>query len=157
MADHDNQRPRLVGIYEHGLDDKGRMVLPAKIRARLGETGMVGMLDGCLGLWTLDRFDAVSDRLLAKAEAGEAPMRTYRQFMMFAAEVTPDVQGRVVIPQKLREFAALGSEVVVTGRGDRAEIWDKARWAEEFDVFVAEGDDDTDEPDVASTIAELRI
>ena len=156
MADHDNQRPRLVGIYEHGLDDKGRMVLPAKIRARLGETGMVGMLDHCLGLWTLDRFDAVSDRLLAKAEAGEAPMNTYRQFMMFAAEVTPDVQGRVVIPQKLREYAHLGSEVVVTGRGDRAEIWDKARWAEEFDV-VGTDQAPADEPDIATTIADLRI
>ena len=152
MADHDNQRPRLVGIFEHGLDDKGRMVLPAKIRARLGERGMVGMLDGCLGLWTLDRFDAVSDRLLAKAEDGDAPMKTYRRFMMYATEVTPDTQGRVVIPQKLREYAHLGSEVVVCGRGDRAEIWAKARWTEDFDVAADDGADDD-----AAVMAELRI
>lgn len=156
MADHENQHSRLVGIYEHGLDAKGRMVLPAKIRARLGETGMVGMLDHCLGLWPLDRFDAVSDRLLAKAEAGEAPMNTYRQFMMFAAEVTPDVQGRVVIPQKLREYAGLDGEVVVTGRGDRAEIWARDRWLQDFDVVGTDGEGDV-EPDIATTIADLRI
>lgn len=154
MADHENQRP-LVGIYEHGLDDKGRMVLPAKIRARLGESGMVGMLDGCLGLWSLDRFYDVSARLLRKAEEGAAPMNAYRQFMAFAAEVTPDVQGRVVIPQKLREYAALGAEVVVTGRGDRAEIWDRARWRETFDV--AAGGDAEGELDMANTLADLRI
>src|SRR3546814_5956655 len=72
MADHENRQPQLVGSYEHGLDGKGRMVLPAKIRARIGETGMIGMLDGCLGLWSLDRFDDVADRILAKAESGEA-------------------------------------------------------------------------------------
>jgi MraZ protein len=157
MADHENQRPRLVGIYEHGLDDKGRMVLPAKIRARIGETGMVGMLDGCLGLWSLDRFDGVSERLLALAEAGDAPMNVYRRFMAFAVEVTPDAQGRVVVPQKLRDYAGLGSEVVVTGRGDRAEIWDRTRWTEAFDVGAAadaEGDDDAD---LSTTFAELRI
>src|SRR3546814_8656465 len=90
MADHENRQPQLVGIYEHGLDGKGRMVLPAKIRARIGETGMIGMLDGCLGLWSLDRFDDVADRILAKAESGEASMAFYRRFIAFAAEVTPE-------------------------------------------------------------------
>src|SRR3546814_7624887 len=121
MADHENRQPQLVGSYEHGLDGKGRMVLPAKIRARIGETGMIGRLDGCLGLWSLDRFDDVAERILAKAESGEASRDFYRRFMAFAAEVTPDNQGRVVIPQKLRSYAGLTTDVVVTGRGDRSE------------------------------------
>ena len=154
MADRENKHPRLVGTYEHGLDDKGRMVLPAKIRARLGETGMVGVLDNCLGLWTVEGFDHVSDRMLDRVEAGEASMKAYRKFMAFAAEVTPDQQGRVVIPGRLRSMAHLGSEVVVTGRGDRAEIWDRARWVEEFDAGDVGADDDAD---IAATIAELRI
>src|SRR3546814_7952410 len=128
MAHHEDRQPQLVGIYEHGLDGKGRMVLPAKIRARIGETGMIGMLDGCLGLWSLDRFDDVADRIMAKAESGEALMDFYRRFMAFAAEVTPDNQGRVVIPQKLRSYAGLNPAVVVTGRGDPAANWATARW-----------------------------
>ena len=125
MAEH---RTRFVGTYEHGLDDKGRMVLPAKIRAQLGETGMVGMAHRCLGLWTLDGFDAIADLLAEKVAADEAPVKSLQLFMAFAAEVTPDQQGRVVIPQALRDHAGLGSEVVVNGSGARAEIWAKDRW-----------------------------
>ena len=80
------------------------MVLPAKIRAQLGETGMVGMADGCLGLWTIEGFDAIADRLAAAVEAGEAERAVLRKFMAYAAEVTPDQQGRVVIPQVLRDL-----------------------------------------------------
>ena len=122
------QRTRFVGTYEHGLDDKGRMVLPAKIRAQLGESGMVGMADGCLGLWTIDGFDDIADRLSVAVGEGTAEGTVLRTFMAFAAEVTPDQQGRVVIPQVLRDYAGLGSDVVVNGRRDRAEIWAKARW-----------------------------
>jgi MraZ protein len=119
------QRTRFVGTYPHGLDDKGRMVLPAKIRVQLGETGMVGMADQCLGLWTLEGFDAIADRLSAAVTAGEAEREVLRKFMAFAAEVTPDQQGRVIIPQVLRTYASLGSEVVVNGALERAEIWAK--------------------------------
>ena len=122
------QRTRFVGTYEHGLDDKGRMVLPAKIRVLLGETGMVGMADGCLGLWTIEGFDATSDRIAAKVDARTLDKDVLRVFMASAAEVTPDQQGRVVIPQHLREHAGLDSEVVVIGNLDRAEIWAKDSW-----------------------------
>lgn len=123
------QRPRFVGIYEHGLDEKGRMVLPAKIRAQLGETGVLGKLDGCLGLWTLEGFDLQADRLEELVAEGKATSGALRQFIAHAAEITPDAQGRVVIPSRLREYAGLGPEVVITGRMKRAEIWDAARWA----------------------------
>ncbi len=149
MAEHRN---RFVGTYEHGLDDKGRMVLPAKIRAQLGETGMVGMAHGCLGLWTLDGFDAIADLLAEKVAADEASVRSLQLFMAFAAEVTPDQQGRVVIPQSLRDYAGLTSEVVVNGRKDRAEIWDRARWNE-----IAHTEASALTTDVGDTFAALRI
>ena len=148
------QRTRFVGLYEHGLDDKGRMVLPSKIRAQLGETGMVAMADGCLGLWTIDGFDGISDQLAAKVDADEATMRALRLFTAFAAEVTPDQQGRVVIPGRLREYAGLGSEVVVNGRRDRAEIWAKDRWDS---LARDDGDAAQADADVGATFAALRL
>jgi MraZ protein len=149
------QRTRFVGTHEHGLDDKGRMVLPAKIRAQLGESGMVGMADGCLGLWTVDGFDLIADRLAAAVEEGAADAAVLRKFMAFAAEVTPDQQGRVVIPQVLRDHARLGSEVVVNGRRDRAEIWAKERWEALVNPDTASPTDDG--ADVGDTFAALRF
>jgi MraZ protein len=137
MAEH---RTRFVGTYEHGLDEKGRMVLPAKIRAQLGETGLLGKLDGCLGLWTVDGFFETADRLRAEIESGTGRVTAgaLRQFTADAHEVTPDQQGRIVIPARLRAFADLGSEVVVTGRMERAEIWDARAWAALSDAQDAE-------------------
>ena len=148
------QRTRFVGTHEHGLDDKGRMVLPAKIRAQLGETGMVGMADGCLGLWTVDGFDLIADRLAAAVEEGAADAAVLRKFMAFAAEVTPDQQGRVIIPQVLREHAGLGNEVVINGRLDRAEIWAKERWEALVNPDTEATDDDAD---VGDAFAALRF
>ena len=92
------QRTRFVGTYDHGLDDKGRMVLPAKIRAQLGETGLLGKLDGCLGLWTVEGFDKAADDIEALADAGEVTTGALRAFIADAHEITPDQQGRIVIP-----------------------------------------------------------
>ena len=138
MAEH---RTRFVGTYEHGLDDKGRMVLPAKIRAQLGETGMLGKLDGCLGLWSVDGFYDAYDQLEAEIETGKATSGAVRQFLADAHEVTPDQQGRIVIPQRLRLYARMGAEVVITGRMKRAEIWDAQAWAALSDVQDAELND----------------
>jgi MraZ protein len=137
MAEH---RTRFVGTYEHGLDEKGRMVLPAKIRAQLGETGLLGKLDGCLGLWTVDGFFDAADRLRAEIDnrTGRVTPGALRQFTADAHEVTPDQQGRIVIPARLRAYAGLGSEVVVTGRMERAEIWDAQAWAAMSDAQDAE-------------------
>jgi len=148
------QRTRFVGNHEHGLDDKGRMVLPAKIRAQLGESGMVAMADGCLGLWTVDGFDAIADRLAAAVAEGATESAVLRKFMAFAAEVTPDAQGRVIIPQVLRDHAGLGSEVVVNGRRDRAEIWAKEAWAALVDPETETTDDGAD---VGDAFAALRF
>ena len=132
------ERTRFVGTYEFRLDDKGRMVLPAKIRAQLGETGILSKLDECIGLWTLDGFDEALDQMEAALDSGEVTMGALRQFNADAHEVTPDQQGRIVVPQRLRSYAGLGSEVVVTGVRTRVEIWDAARWAEMSDTNDAE-------------------
>lgn len=128
MAEH---RTRFLGTFEPRLDEKGRMVLPARIRAQLGETGVLGKLDGCLGLWTVDGFFDMADRLQAEVDAGTGRVtgEAVRQFAAEAHEVMPDQQGRIVVPARLRDYAGLGSEVVVTGRIQRVEIWSAAAWA----------------------------
>jgi len=123
------QRTRFAGTYEHGLDDKGRMVLPARIRARLGESGMLAKLDDCIGLWTIDGYDEAADELAERVSVGTADMDALRQFTADAYEITPDQQGRIVIPQRLRGYAQLGAEVVVTGVISHVEIWDAERWS----------------------------
>ncbi len=147
-------RPRFVGTHEHGLDDKGRMVLPAKIRAQLGESGMVGMADGCLGLWTVDGFDDLAELLAQAVDEGTTPSSVLRTFMAHAAEVTPDQQGRVVIPQVLRDYASLGTDVVVNGRRDRAEIWAKARW---YELVGSLTDISSERSTVSDAFAALRL
>jgi MraZ protein len=135
------ERTRFVGTYEFRLDEKGRMVLPAKIRAQLGETGILSKLDTCLGLWTLDGFDEALDQMEAALDSGAVTMGALRQFNADAHEVTPDQQGRIVIPQRLRSYAGLGPEVVVTGVRTRVEIWDAAAWAAMSDANDAELND----------------
>jgi MraZ protein len=142
----EGQRAHFIGTAEHGLDDKGRMVLPAKIRAQLGESGVIGKLDGCLGLWTHDGFLEVAElfeEAIENAETDEDKadaLDTMRRFVGDAVEITPDQQGRIVINSTLREYAGLGSEVVITGLIRRAEIWDKDAWrakAERGDAGVS--------------------
>jgi MraZ protein len=124
MAEH---RTRFFGTFEPRLDEKGRMVLPARMRAQLGETGVLGKLDGCLGLWSVEGFEEAADQMAADT-SGRVTSGALRQFTADAYEISPDQQGRIVIPARLREYADLGSSVVVIGRISRAEIWDARVW-----------------------------
>jgi MraZ protein len=117
-----------VGTFEHSLDDKGRIVLPAPFRQYLAERGYVSQFDQCLGLWTPEGFDEVAKRLTERVRAGEASQMAYRAFFANAHEVRPDSQGRIGIPERLRAFAGLEREVTVIGAFDRIELWDAARW-----------------------------
>lgn len=117
-----------VGTFEHSLDDKGRVVLPATFRAQLVEKGFLSQLDRCLGLWTEDGFADMAGRLQEKVRAGETSQESLRAFAANAHEVRPDSQGRITIPQRLRDFASLDREAVVIGAIGRIEIWNAGRW-----------------------------
>jgi len=126
-----------VGTFEHSLDDKGRVVLPSTFRAQLADKGFLSQFDACLGLWTERGFEDVARRLTEKIREGSAPQEAMRAFAANAHEVRPDSQGRITVPQRLRDFAHLDREVVVIGAIDRVEIWDAARWRD----VSARGDD----------------
>lgn len=117
-----------VGTFEHSLDDKGRIVLPSVFRQHLNERGYLSQWDQCLGLWTPEGFEDVANRLTERVRAGEASQLALRAFAANAHEVKPDTQGRIGIPERLREFAGLDREVVVIGALDRIELWDAERW-----------------------------
>jgi MraZ protein len=125
-----------LGEYQHSLDAKGRIILPARFRDQLeGGAVMARALDGCLAVYPLAEFDRVARKLREARERGPRERQAARTFFSGAHQFVPDSQGRVAIPQHLREYAALDREVVVTGGFDHAEIWD----AQRFRVRDAEG------------------
>jgi MraZ protein len=118
-----------LGTYEHSLDAKGRLILPAKFRDDL-EAGafLAKSLDGCLSLYTTEEFEKVAHDMQETARRGGAERNVVRSFAAGATEATPDRQGRITVPSHLRTYAGLDREIVVTGALTRIEIWDAARW-----------------------------
>jgi MraZ protein len=123
-----------VGTFEHSLDDKGRVVLPATFRAQLVDKGFLSQLDRCLGLWTEEGFAEVAQTLTERIREGLAPQEALRAFAANAHEVRPNGQGRITIPQRLRDFARLERDSVVIGAINRIEIWDASRWDDQSGI-----------------------
>ena len=117
-----------VGKFEHSLDEKGRVVLPSTFRVQLVDKGFLSQWDRCLGLWTEEDFFDGADRLTEKVREGATSLYAVRAFAANAHEVKPDSQGRIMLPQRLRDFAGLTRDVVIIGALERIEIWDSARW-----------------------------
>jgi MraZ protein len=124
----------LLGEYEHTIDDKNRLTLPAKFRKAF-EGGVVVTrgLDGCVYAWTPDAFGEYRDSQLATLHPlSKEGRQMHRHFFSGASEQTPDKQGRVSIPPALLSHAKLGRDVVVAGVNDHLEIWDRAAWQREL-------------------------
>jgi len=113
------------------LDDKGRVILPAKFRDEL-QAGLVitrGQ-ENCLYVFSATEFAAVHDKI-RQAPVTSIEARNYlRVFLSGASDELPDKQGRVTVPAALRQYADLGKDLVVIGVGSRAEIWNATAWAE---------------------------
>jgi MraZ protein len=121
-----------LGQYQHSLDEKGRVILPAKFRGQLeGGAFMARGLDGCVCVYPTDEWERVSNNMRELATRGTQQRQAARSFFAGAAEVAPDRQGRVPVPVHLRDFAGLSleREVVVAGVLSRIEIWDAQKWA----------------------------
>ena len=124
----------LLGEYEHTLDDKNRLTLPAKFRQALGGGVVVTRgMDHCLFVFTREAWD---DFVAARLEGLNPFSREARQMSRFmfsgATEIELDKQGRVMVPSPLIEHASLGREVVVAGVRDHVEIWDRAAWRKQL-------------------------
>ena len=123
----ERQVGRMIGQYINKIDAKGRLAIPAKYREELGETFYVTIgLDGCLSVYS----DAKWADLTAKFDALPlAKARTMRALFANAAKCEPDAQGRILIPAKLRSYAALDKDVVINGASRCVELWNPERWA----------------------------
>ncbi len=120
-----------MGEYNHSIDAKGRVSVPAKFRESLGDTFVVSQgLDGCLFVFPMEEWKRFEEKLKTLPMSDKQARKFVRFFLAGAAEVEADKQGRVLLPSVLREFAGLEKEVVMVGVGARAEIWDKTRWIE---------------------------
>ncbi len=119
----------LIGEYEHSLDAKGRLILPAKIRETLGEKFiMTKGLDGCLFGFSQEEWSNFEEKLKTLPLTNKNARDFVRFFLSGAVEAEVDKQGRFLIPANLREYATLSKETVITGVGTRIEIWDKEKW-----------------------------
>lgn len=119
-----------LGEFRHSLDAKGRLILPADFREQLTGGGFVTkILDGCLAVVTPREFRRRSAEMLELARGGLVERQTVRAFAAASKPVAPDGQGRIVIPQALREYAALERDVVVVGVINKIELWNPERWA----------------------------
>jgi MraZ protein len=124
---------RFVGRYEHSLDAKGRLILPARFRPKFETLALVSKHDeGCLAIWTPDEFDRRADVMAALMDAGPDERQRARAWSMGSAEVDLDRTGRVAIPGYLREYAELqeGQTVLVHGALTHIELWNPALWEE---------------------------
>ena len=118
-----------MGEYQHTLDGKGRLILPAKIREGLGDTFIATRgLDDCLFVYTKDEW-ALFEAKLKQLSLVKSEARAFSRFIFSgAAELEADKQGRVLLPPNLREYAKLEKDVVVIGVSSRVEIWNKETW-----------------------------
>ena len=115
--------------YNHTLDTKGRLIIPAKFREVLGEEFVVSKgMDGCLFVYANDDWHAFEQKLTSLPLINKESRQFARFFLAGAATVEVDKQGRILLPAHLREFAGLEKDVVLVGVGSRVEIWSKDKW-----------------------------
>ena len=113
----------LMGEYEHSVDAKGRLFVPAKLRSELGKTFVITKgVDGCIDVW--DRLQqSFAQQTLPKKKARDVSRFLFGNSM----EVEPDKQGRILLPQTLRKFAQIEGLATIIGTGTKAEIWDTTK------------------------------
>lgn len=121
----------LIGEYNHTVDAKGRVTIPAKFRSELGDRFVVTRgLEDCLSAYSFERWQRIENNLKSISLTNKAGMKLTRLIMGNAIECEVDRMGRILITQALRSKAGLIKDVVVVGLGDRIEIWDKDKWEE---------------------------
>ena len=141
-----------IGEYNHSIDTKGRLNIPSKFRGELGEEFIVTKgLDNCLFVYPLDEWKVLEDKLKQLPMTNRDARAFVRFFFSGATECELDNQGRIRIPNNLREHALLEKEAVIIGVGTRIEIWGNDQWQQYND------DANLSYDDIAAKMQELGI
>ncbi len=119
----------LIGEYEHSLDVKGRVIMPAKLREDMGEKFILTKgLDGCLFGFSQNEWANFEEKLKTLPLTNKNARDFVRFFLSGATECEMDKQGRFLVASNLRKYASMDKEVVVIGVGNRIELWNKEKW-----------------------------
>ncbi len=120
----------LIGTFQHNIDPKGRVIIPAKFREELGDLfyATKGLDTANVTIYSKEDWEELGRKIASFPASKTAVLQ--RVLFAPAAALEPDKQGRVLLPQNLRDYAGLDKDVVVNGVGTKVEIWDKARWDE---------------------------
>jgi MraZ protein len=141
-----------IGEYKHNLDVKGRLAIPVKFRAKLGEGAVVTRgLDNCLFLYTREQWEKEAERLVSLPMKKSKARKHARLVLAGAMEVECDTQGRVNLPEYLRKYASLDKKAVIAGLVDHLEIWDEAKW----EAYKLEAEKESSE--IAESLGDLGI
>lgn len=138
----------MTGEYQHTLDTKGRLSIPARLREELGNIFYVTLsMDKCLSAYSAESWQTFSDKV---NEMPYVKQRKMRPLFAYAAKCEIDAQGRILLPQNLRDYAGLTKNVTVVGSNNHAEFWDSESWAE---INAAE----TTPENIAAVMEELEF
>jgi MraZ protein len=128
-----------IGEYEHSVDAKGRVIMPAKLREDIGEKFILTKgLDGCLFAYSQTEWQNFEEKLKTLPLTNKNARDFVRFFLSGAIECEIDKQGRFLIPGNLREYGKLDKEIVILGVGTRIEIWDKNIWKNDSENISAD-------------------
>lgn len=140
-----------IGEYQHSLDNKNRINVPTKLREQLGNKFVVTKgLDGCLYAYPLEEWTKLEEKLKTLPLTNKDARAFVRFFFAGACEVEVDKQGRGLIPQNLKEYAAIEKDIVSIGVLTRVEIWSKEKW----DTY---NESDVDFDSIAEKMSDLGI
>lgn len=138
-----------IGEYNHSLDAKGRLIVPAKYREELGREFIVTKgLNNCLWVFPMRSWEKFMEDLSKLPKINSNSGKLLRHFSAGATCCELDKQGRILLPATLREFADLDKEVVLAGVLERIEIWNKSTWDEDSSVDVSQIADELQKLDI---------
>lgn len=117
----------LIGSYQHNIDEKGRVIMPSKFREELGKVFYATKgTDSSIMVLSKNDWEELGQKIRSLPSAKTKDIQRF--LFSSAAELVPDKQGRVLIPQVLRKYAKLEKDVVIIGTGSKVEIWNAERW-----------------------------
>jgi len=141
-----------IGEYQHTIDEKGRVAVPVKFRLDLSKGAVVTRgLDRCLFVYPMEAWERLASKL-TQLPISQSKSRAFARLMLAGAmDVEADKQGRIILPEYLREYADMKKNVVIAGLYDRLEIWDESAWKK----YKSSTEKDSNE--IAEAMGELGV